>query len=411
MARAERVKAWIKDFTAEGGKPRARLVVETDGAAAEYTIRLDKDNAVVLYFSTANREDAEWKAALLRAVGVRAEVKKIYHKSLSRDEWYTAVYTNALAADTVHEEVRKAAAEFLRLCREAGVLSADTYRRMAGKFERGLPEWGEVRFSVLLAKNGAVNAWCQPRNPESFRKAVEFLRGLGMRDTCEGEWCFVHFTAKEPRGGEKGFVRITVDGLKYIGWLASRGDKKAQWLRDMLLKEAEVKGEEVRRQLERRFSEWEQWGSVKPPFEKEVEVDGRRMGVRVEEVEAWREKGEKKEHLVVKIKAVVAEDGRGAAVEKKARFFKTNRGEVRGYVFIHASAEGGREADYQRTAAVLKALGVESWSRKPKQIQLTGGALAAFMRLEPVCAALGVCRKNRLTEVRRTRSEVETRVG
>jgi hypothetical protein len=81
------------------------------------------------------------------------------------------------------------------------------------------------------------------------------------------------------------------------------------------------------------------------------------------------------------------------AVEKEARFFKTSYGEIRGYVNIHASAEGGREADYQRTAAILKILGVEGWSRKERQILLKGGALEAFIRLEPVCAALGICQK------------------
>jgi hypothetical protein len=343
---------------------------------------------VELRFDTTDRAEAERRAALLRAVGVSVDVRK----RGNRDVWYIVATTNALAAESVHEAVRRAVAEFLGQCREAGVLAEDTYDRLVKKFERGLPEWGEVRFSVLLTKNGAVNAWCQPRNPESFRKAVEFLRGLGMRDTCEGEWCFVHFTAKEPRGGEKGFVRITVDGLKYIGWLASRGDKKAQWLRDMLLKEAEVKGEEVRRQLERRFSEWEQWGSVKPPFEKEVEVDGRGVKVRVEEVEAWTEKSEKKEHMVVKIRARVVKENSEVTVEKEARFYKNRRGMILGYVNIHGTEEE-RMADYIRTAAVLKALGVESWSKKPKQIQLTGGALDALMKLEPVCRALGICQK------------------
>lgn len=61
----------------------------------------------------------------------------------------------------------------------------------------------------------------KPSDSQSFRKAVEKLRELGLRDSCEGEWCIVHFTAKEPRGGERGFVRIAVDGLRYIGWLST----------------------------------------------------------------------------------------------------------------------------------------------------------------------------------------------
>jgi hypothetical protein len=255
-----------------------------------------------------------------------------------------------------------------------------------------MPEWGEVRFSVKLRKDGAVEVVYEPSDPESFSKAVEFLRGLGMRDVCEGDWCVVHFTAREPGVGEEGFVRITADGLRYIGWLALHGDERARWLKEALLKEAEAKGEEVRRRLEQYFREGEQWGAIKPPIEKEVEVEGRRLKIRVEEVEAWREEGKTREHLVVRVKARVFEEGREVALEKEARFSKSGN-RIYGYVIIHAGAEGGREADYARTVAVLKALGVESWSRQKKQIRLTGGALDAMMKLEPVCRALGICQK------------------
>jgi hypothetical protein len=305
MARAEKVKARVEGFTAEGGRPRARLVVEAEGAAAEYIIHLQRNNAVALEFGTTNRAEAERRAAVLRAVGVRAEVKKIYDRSRNRDVWYIEVTTNALAAESVHKAVRRAVVEFLKQCREAGALGEEAYRRLAGKFEGGVPEWGEVRYSVKLTKHGAVEVVYEPRDPQSFNKAVELLRGLGMRDACEGEWCVVHFTAREPRRGEKGFVRITADGLRYIGWLASRGDERAQWLKEMLLKEAERKGEEVRRRLEEYFREGEQWGSVRPPIEKEVNVDGKWLKVRIEEVEAGIERGETKEYLVVKMRAKV----------------------------------------------------------------------------------------------------------
>ncbi|MGB9705818.1 MAG: hypothetical protein ACPL3C_10235, partial [Pyrobaculum sp.] len=188
----------------------------------------------------------------------------------------------------------------------------------------------------------------------------------------------------------------TADGLRYIGWLALHGDgeakEKAQRLKEMLLKEAEARGVEVRRRLEQYFREGEMWGSVELPIEKEVEVEGRRLKVSVEEVEAWKEQGKTSEHLVVKVRAKVVEGSNEAAVEKKAKFYKSG-GEIRGYINIHASAEGGREADYTRTAAVLKALGVEKWNRKEYQILITGGAVEALMRLEPICAALNQCRK------------------
>ncbi len=292
MARAERIEARLEEFAAEGGRPKARLVIEADGAVAEYTIRLHKDNAVVLHFNTTDREEAEKRAALLRAVGVRAEVDKYYDKSRGRDKWYIDVATNALAAEPVHETVRRAVLEFLERCRAEGYLSEETYRRLAAKFERGVPEWEGVRFSVRLGKDGAMVVKYEPRDPQSFRKAVELLRGLGLRDRCEGDWCLVHFTAKEPEGGKKGFVRITADGLRYIGWLALHGEgeakERAQQLKEMLLKEAERKGVEARRRLMQYFREGEMWGSAKPPIEEEVEVEGRRLKVRIEGVEAWR---------------------------------------------------------------------------------------------------------------------------
>ncbi|MCU7788600.1 PaRep2b protein [Pyrobaculum sp. 3827-6] len=395
MAKAEKIRARVEDFTTKSKMPKARLVIEAEGAAAEYQIYLHKGSAVELHFGTTNREEVERRAAVLRAVGVKAEVRKIYHKSRSRDVWYIAVTTNALAADSVHEAVRKAVAEFLEKCREAGVLGEDTYSHLAAKFERGVPEWGGVRFSVRLDKDGTVVVEYRPSDSQSFTKAVNFLRELGMLDSCEGEWCFVHFTAREPRGGEKGHVYITADGLRYIGWLASRGDERAQWLRDMLLKEAEVKGVKVREQLERRFSEGEEWGRVKPPVEREVEVEGRKLKVLIEEVEAGVEHGETREHLVVKIRAKVFEEDSEVAVDKEAKFYKSG-GRIYGYVNIRD--ERGRQADYTRAAAVLKALGIEEWSvnrerGKPKQIRLTGGALDTFMSLEPVCRALGMCQK------------------
>ncbi|AET33770.1 hypothetical protein [Pyrobaculum ferrireducens] len=93
-------------------------------------------------------------------------------------------------------------------------------------------------------------------------------------------------------------------------------------------------------------------------------MEGKR--VKVEEVEAWREQSETREHLVVRVKAKVFDGNSEAAVEKDAKFYKASRNMIKGYVNIHAGAEGGRKADYARTAAVLKALGVDKWSRKGK---------------------------------------------
>jgi len=103
MAKAEKVKARVEGFTTEGKRPRARLVVEADGVAAEFSISLHESNMVELRFGTTSHEEAERRAAVLRAVGVRAEVKKVG----GRVEWRIVVTTNALAAESVYEAVRK----------------------------------------------------------------------------------------------------------------------------------------------------------------------------------------------------------------------------------------------------------------------------------------------------------------
>jgi hypothetical protein len=379
VARAERVRARVEEFTTEGKRPRARLVVEADGERAEYRVYFD--STVELSSNAADRWEVERRAAVLRAVGVRATLGR------QGKMWYLSAWANALAADSVHEEVRKAVLEFLRRCREAGALKEDTYRRLAAKLENGLPE--RVRFGISVKRGAAIYVEARPKDPQSLKKAVEFLKSLGMRDACKGDWCAVHFTVREPRGGRYGHVYITADGLRYIGWLASRGDWRAQQLKKALLKRAEARGEEVRRLLERRFREGERYGSVKLPVEREVEVEGRRVKVRVEEVEARREVGKVKEHFVVRVRAEVDGGGRRIAVEKELKFYKKRYGIVRGYVIIRASAEGGREADYIRTAAVLKALGVEKWSRPKKDCMcFSRAALDALAALEPVARVL-----------------------
>jgi hypothetical protein len=59
MAKAEVVKAWIKDFTTEGERLRAGWVVEADDAAAEFSISFHEHNRLKLRFRTTSREEAE----------------------------------------------------------------------------------------------------------------------------------------------------------------------------------------------------------------------------------------------------------------------------------------------------------------------------------------------------------------
>ncbi|MGC8584486.1 MAG: PaRep2b protein, partial [Thermoproteus sp.] len=199
------------------------------------------------------------------------------------------------------EEERRALIDFVIRHLEGLGVDSGEFRQ---KLERRLGEWPARAPGDRNTEEGL------PRVPH----LIEMTKAERVGAQVEG------FAA-----GQTG-LRAHNGGRPYVYRLALFGEREAregaQELKEMLLKEAERKGVEARRRLEQYFREGEMWGSAKPPFEKEVEVEGRRIRVRIEEVEAWKERRERKEHLVVKIRAVVEEDGRGVAVKKEARFYK-----------------------------------------------------------------------------------------
>jgi hypothetical protein len=69
-----------------------------------------------------------------------------------------------------------------------------------------------VKFSVE-EEGELVVVWARPGDWETYRRAVMKLEELGL---VEG----LHFTARDP---PEGYIRITMRGLVYIGWLARGG--------------------------------------------------------------------------------------------------------------------------------------------------------------------------------------------
>jgi hypothetical protein len=59
---------------------------------------------------------------------------------------------------------------------------------------------------------------------------VEFLRRLGLRESCEVGWCVAHFKASKPERDISGYVLITVESFRRLTWLAIHGDEDARSL-------------------------------------------------------------------------------------------------------------------------------------------------------------------------------------
>jgi hypothetical protein len=102
-------------------------------------------------------------------------------------------------------------------------------------------------------------------------------------------------------------------------------------------------------------------------FEKEVEVNGEKHKVKVIDGEAVEEDRDGRKLLRIKITAEVD----GVRSEYTITYGKYEKNETRGFAYASAKAPGGREANAERFAAVIKAL----TGREPKVYQKSGGKI------------------------------------
>ena len=329
------------------GRVAADLIISEASVALKYNVYLS--NEIGLYFESADRSRAELAARLLRLVGVSAEVKR---KKGGREVWRVIATTDMLAAG--REELRKALAEIVKKAVEKGWIDANKAEGWLKKLEEGrvLME-GWPKYHVGLASSGALEVKYQSTDPDSIEREAQRLRKMGLE---EG----VHFTVKMPDGGKAGYVLILKDGLAYAAWLSVHGKDKDQ--RELaadfvkiILQRAEEAGEDVRKKAEEIVEEGKAWGSLRlEGFEGRVEVGGKEYVVKVLGGGAEFDKGRGGKPLL-RIRITVEVDG----VKSEYMITFSRRGgdnAVLGFATAKADAPGGREADAERLAAVIKAL-------------------------------------------------------
>jgi hypothetical protein len=189
-------------------------------------------------------------------------------------------------------------------------------------------------------------------NPDSIQREAQRFREMGLE---EG----VHFSVKMPEGGKKGYVSIFREGLAYAAWLSVHGSGERQRLAaefvKYILQRAKETDDDVYEKAKEIIEEGMSRGSLTlKGFEKEVEVGGKEHMVKVTDGSAELKKGKSGKKLL-KIKITAEVDGvRREYAITFGRYGRRNATE--GYATAKADAPGGRKADAERLAAVIKAL-------------------------------------------------------
>jgi hypothetical protein len=328
------------------------LAISEAGAAVKYNVYL-REKAIELEFQSTDRSCAELAARLLRLAGVTAEVNKVG----DRDVWRVVATTDKLAAG--REELRKALAELVREALTRGWIDAGKAEGWLGKLEKGLTlreSW--PRYHVGL-KEGALEVRYETTNSDNIAREAQRLRDMGLK---EGR----HFSVKMPEGDKMGYVSILKEGLAYAAWLSVRGkDEQQRRLAaefiSYILERAKEAGDNVYEKAKKIIEEGTSRGSLRltDVREAEVEVGGGRYVVTVlgggAEFNAGRSG---KKLLKIRITAEV----NGVRCDYEITFGRYVRNKAEGRAYASAKAPGGREADAERFAAVIKALtGEEPW--------------------------------------------------
>jgi hypothetical protein len=211
---------------------------------------------------------------------------------------------------------------------------------------------GWPKYHVRVMRNGALEVRFASTNPGNVEREAQRFRAMGLK---EGK----HFSVRRPEGGRDGYVRIFRGGLVYAAWLSVYGEGERRRLAaefiELMLKRAEGAGSAVCEKVREVVEEGKARGSLMlKGFERAVEVGGREHVVRAidgsaELEESWRNR------KLLRIKIAAEVDGvRCRLVVAFGRYGRKN--EVAGYARAKADAPGGREADAERLAAVIKAL-------------------------------------------------------
>jgi hypothetical protein len=292
------------------------------------------------------------------------------------------------------EELRSAIAEVVKKAVEKGWVDASKAERWLKKLERGVT-LKEVwpMYNVRLTSSGALEIRFSSPNLNSIQREVQRLKEMGLE---EGK----HFSVKMPEGNKKCCVSILRKGLEHAAWLSVRGKDEQQRnlaaaFVERILRRAEEAGKEVSEKAKKIIEEGKTRGILKlEDFEKKVEVNGRTYVVKVIGGEAVEEKQNGRKLLRTRIKAEVGRvEGEHTIVDSVVRAYTITYGRrgvknvAEGRAYARADVPGGREADAERLAAVIKALtGREPWIRRKSdgkiEVMCYEGHLEGFMRYD-----------------------------
>ncbi|MFP3193117.1 MAG: PaRep2b protein [Thermoproteus sp.] len=324
----------------------ADLTISEGGAEVKYSVYLRKD-AIELQFNSTDRGRTELAARLLKLIGVDAEVKR----KGGRDVWYVEATTDKLAAG--HEKLRGALVDIVKAARSNGWVDADTANRWLEKLEGGITlKKGWPKYNARLVE-GTFEVRYQSTNPHNIEREVQRLRAMGL---VEG----VHFAVKMPKGGKAGYVSILKEGLAYAARLSIHGSEEQRRLAaefvEYILQRAREEGDEVYEKAAEIVEEGRARSSLSLADVKgvEVEVEGKRHVIVVLGGGAEFDKG-RGGRTLLRIKITAEVDG----VRREYTMTFSRRGSdnaALGRAYARADAPGGREADAERLAALVRAL-------------------------------------------------------
>ena len=115
-----------------GGRyARAELVIKAGGRQAKFSVEMSY--TVKIQFNSSNREAAEEVAAVLREVGVEAELKNYWDKSVNGEKWYIKASIDKLAA--ARKELREALAQAIREAEKKGLVDSEKAKTWLQKLQ------------------------------------------------------------------------------------------------------------------------------------------------------------------------------------------------------------------------------------------------------------------------------------
>jgi hypothetical protein len=363
-----RVEVRVDNIRRTKGRVAADLTISEGDVAVKYNVYLRKDDILLLFAST-DRSRVELAARLLRLAGVAAEVKK----EDGRDVWHIEATTDKLAAG--REKLRSAIAEVVKKAVEKGWVDASKAERWLKKLEEGrVLKEGWPKYKVRLTRSGSLEVIYRSTNPDSVEREAKRFRNMGLE---EGR----HFTVKMPEEGREGYVSILKEGLAYAAWLSVRGKDEQRLAEDFvkyILRRAEEAGNDVYEKVKKIIEEGMSRSSLTlERFEKKVEVNGKTYVVKVRGGEAVEEDRGGRKLLRIKITAEVGRVEGEHIVDPVVREYEITYGRYGednaavAYVTARADAPGGREADAERLAALIKAL----TGKEPKVYRMKDGKI------------------------------------